>query len=87
MEKGQKFDDFTPEQEEHLRLRWRSDVDTKLDFLVRSVDKLTSQVSELNEIMSIGKGGMAFLFIAAKIMAAFGVIAASVYALKAWVMR
>lgn len=87
MEKGQKFDEFTTAQLKHLELQWKSDVDKKLDTLVTAVEGLTREVEGLMEVMSIGRGGMAFLFIAAKIMAAFGVIAASVYALKAWVVR
>lgn len=87
MSPPQKFDEFSPAQLKALELRWKSDVDTKLDALVASVAKLSAEIAELNEIMAVGKGGMAFLFIAAKIMAAFGVIAASIYAVKAWVIR
>jgi len=87
MEKGQKFDEFTTAQLKNHEFQWKSDVDKKLDMLVIAVDKMSNEIAELNEVMSIGRGGMTFLFVAAKIMAAFGVIAASVYALKAWVVR
>ena len=87
MQPGQKFEEFTIAQLKNLELQWKSDVDKKLDTLVIAVDKMSKEIAELNEVMSIGRGGMTFLFVAAKIMAAFGVIAASVYALKAWVMR
>lgn len=87
MQPGQKFDEFTTAQLKNHELQWKSDVDNKLDMLVIAVDKMSKEIAELNEVMSIGRGGMTFLFVAAKVMAAFGVIAASVYAIKAWVLK
>lgn len=79
-------DDLTPEKIKWIEARWKSDVDLKLDNLQRSVASLQTAIVELNTILATGKGGVMFLFITAKIMAAIGVISAGVYAVKRWLI-
>lgn len=79
--------ELSDEEIKRIEARWKSDVDLKLDALTRSVSDLKLSIVELNVVLATGKGGVMFLFISAKIMAAIGVIAAGVYALKAWVIR
>lgn len=80
------FDDLTPERLRQIEARWKSDVDSKLDELRRSVTALQESIAELNTVLATGKGGVVFLFLAAKIMAAIGVISAGVYAAKKWLL-
>ena len=80
-------DELTPDRLRHIEARWKSDVDSKLDELRRSVAALQASIAELNTVLATGKGGVAFLFIAAKIMGAIGVIAAGVYGFKTWLIR
>lgn len=79
-------DKLTDEEIRRIEARWKSDVDSKLDELRRSVAGLQGAIAELNLILATGKGGVAFLFIAAKIMAAIGVITAGIYAAKKWLI-
>ena len=74
--------------------RWKSDVDRKLDKLVQFMELmatrervLTTSVNELTEVLNTGKGGIALLFLTAKMAAAAGVIGGAIYALKAWVIK
>lgn len=78
---------MSDEEMRRIESRWKSDVDLKLDTLTRSMAELKLSIVELNVVLATGKGGVMFLFIAAKIMAAIGVIAAGVYATKAWLIR
>ena len=94
-------DEWTPERVRALEARWKSDVDAKLNALVAfmqgaverertiagTVEKLEKSVGELTDILATGKGGLAFLFLSAKVMGAFAVIGAGIYAVKAWIMR
>ena len=88
------FDELTPERLKEIEARWKSDVDRKLDAMQVQLDELhkvgaalTAQLTELSEILAIGKGSVSLMFFMAKIMGAIGVIVASVYAVKAWIVK
>lgn len=78
--------ELSDEEIKRIEARWKSDVDLKLDALTRAIADIKISITELNGVLATGKGGVMFLFIAAKIMAAVGVIAASVYAVKKWLL-
>lgn len=74
--------------------RWKSDVDAKLDKLIKFMELmatreriLTESVNELTAVLATGKGGLAILYLAAKVMAAIGVISAAIYGFKTWILK
>lgn len=79
-------DELTEAEMRRIEARWKSDVDLKLDALTKSVALLQCSISELNSVLATGKGGVALLFLSAKIMAAISVIAGGVYAAKKWIL-
>lgn len=88
------FDELTPQRIEEINVRWKSDVDRKLDAMQVQLDELrkvgaslTAQLTELNDILAIGKGGVSLTFFMAKMMGAIGVIVAAVYAVKTWILK
>jgi hypothetical protein len=77
-----------------IETQWKSDVDKKLDKLVKFMElmttreaTLTTSVTELVEILNTGKGAVNFLFLLAKVSAAIGVVGGAIYAAKAWITR
>lgn len=75
-------------------LHWRSNIQDAVDQLKRDIAELKAvgedvknQLSELNSLLAIGKGGVALTFFMAKIIAAIGVIGGGLYALKAWILK
>lgn len=75
-------------------LHWRSNIQDAVDQLKRDIaelktvgDEVRKQIAELNELLAIGKGGVALTFFMAKMMAAIGVIGGALYALKAWILK
>ena len=76
-----------------LEAMWKSDVDKKLDKLLKFMElsvtrerDLSSSVAELNTILQAGKGGLTMLYLIAKVMGAAAVIAGGIYAVKKWII-
>ena len=86
--------EMTAEEMRRIETSWKSDVDRKLDKLLHFMELmatrerlLTESVDELTGVLATGKGGLAILYLVAKIMAAIGVITAAAYGLKAWILK
>lgn len=72
--------------------RWKSDVDSKLDRLIKFMElmttreqTLTKSVDDLTEVLSAGRGSLSALYLFARVSGALGVIAAAIYAIKEWI--
>jgi ferritin len=85
---------MTTEEIRRVELQWKSDVDLKLDKLIKFMELmatreklLTKSVDELTEVLNAAKGTMSFLFVIAKVSAAVGVILGALYAAKEWVIH
>ena len=85
---------MTDDERRRIDVQWKSDVDKKLDKLVKFMElmtiretTLTESVDELTAVLTNGRGALNFLYLLAKITAACGVLLAALYAFKEWILK
>ena len=91
---GTRTDSMTSDERRQLEAKWKSDVDRKLDKLITFMELmatrekiLTVSVDELTQVLNAGKGGIAILYLTAKVSAAAGVVLGALYATKQWLIK
>ena len=91
---GGRTDSMTSDEIRQLEAKWKSDVDRKLDKLITFMELmaarervLTVSVNELTQVLNAGKGGIAILYLTAKVSAAAGVVLGALYATKQWLIK
>ena len=85
---------MTEEELERIESAWKSDVDLKLDKLLKFMELmatrekiLTTSVDELADILHTAQGALTMLYLLAKVMAAVSVLTATMYAFKQWILK
>lgn len=72
---------------QHASTAERGVLRERIDHLGTSIENMTTSITDLNAVLSAGRGGVAMLYLLAKLCVAMGAIAGAIYATKAWVLK